>query len=826
MMADFTDLFSQYVGNRVNKDMNRVGMGNNGEDNTQANVTPTSTTINYNDDGSHDITHKMNVAPVNPDEQPSPIPQPAPAPSPIPQPAPVTGPVAPPAITPTPGANQILNQAPMAGPAIPQAAPQVPSPGVAQMNPQMPTAPVAPPLAGQAQIAQAPAPQLAPAPSIPQPMIAGNPSTDIGQTPTEQAIAQQSKIPTPPQVHEANLVNWQDDPRKVALIASDKRTEEEGGPSNHVKQMANNFMLEHYKDIQGKNEADKRAQKLLETNDTKGIARELQKNDSEGSYLKAYLYHRLGMSQLAQQEQIKLGAGSTMQRITLPDNTTAIVRMRGDGVASYGVDTTTGKQLDADQLALATAGYAKGTETGKTMYKTRDGHVITMATVPGRVEPVFYDNTEKKILSNAPLGLTPIGQKDSMIEAGMAAKKQVETAARKDNNKAGGSLYTEQQIQQLGNDSFKSIVGYSYNAREHGVVSPVEEARQGEPGAPSQAQQNLSAGGQQVGGQGEFSDPSIRVISAQRPTSQQQGMWDESVAAGRPGITAQGNPIAKPGTSLHETDNARDIDSAKLTKAGRQELYQKGWYQPIPQQDPNHWERIGAPPAKETPLANNAPTGAKTGVAQNIDTQAQAIANYQSKPATAGGAQGPYNQAVMARVRQINPDYDESKWDTAKKTRQAFTTGKQGDTVRSMNVAVDHLDTLHEAATALNNGELPLFNKIANDYSRNTGSPVVTNFDGIKSIVGSEVAKAVAGSGGSALGDREEIRKEIDATNSYKQLAGVIKKYQQLMAGQIVGLKTQYNESGLKDFDAKLTPRTKQIMGNIEREKKNTRSNW
>ena len=281
---------------------------------------------------------------------------------------------------------------------------------------------------------------------------------------------------------------------------------------------------------------------------------------------------------------------------------------------------------------------------------------------------------------------------------------------------------------------------------------------------------------------------------------------------------------SKPGTSLHESDNARDIDAAKLTRAGRDELYQKGWWQPIPQQDPNHWER--RPEFRQTtPTAGGQPEPA--GINKNIESQAQAIANYQAKPTTAGGAQGPYNQAVMARVRQLNPEYDETKWETAKKTRTAFTTGKQGDTVRSMNVAVDHLDTLQEAANALNNNNFTLFNRIANEYSRNTGSPVVTNFDGIKSIVGSEVAKAVSGAGGSALGDREEIRREIDAANSPAQLAGVIKKYQDLMVGQVIsGLKTQYEDSGLKDFDNKLTPRTRQVIKRVEAEKKQTRSNW
>ena len=75
-----------------------------------------------------------------------------------------------------------------------------------------------------------------------------------------------------------------------------------------------------------------------------------------------------------------------------------------------------------------------------------------------------------------------------------------------------------------------------------------------------------------------------------------------------------------------------------------------------------------------------------------------------------------------------------------------------------------------------------------------------------------EVAKAVQG-GATALGDREELRKEINASNSPRQLAGVIQKYQELMAGQLKGARLTYESSGLTDFDKKLTPRTVEILG-------------
>jgi hypothetical protein len=179
----------------------------------------------------------------------------------------------------------------------------------------------------------------------------------------------------------------------------------------------------------------------------------------------------------------------------------------------------------------------------------------------------------------------------------------------------------------------------------------------------------------------------------------------------------------------------------------------------------------------------------------------------------------------MQDALRINPNYDETKYATASKTRQAFTTGKQGDTVRSMNVAIDHLDTLQEASTALKNGQLPVFNRIANEYAKQTGQTAPTNFEGIKAIVGDELVKAIVGSGAGALGDREEMKKKIDAALTPQQLTGVINEYQKLMAGQVKGLKIQYEDAGLKDFDNKLAPRTKKILLGSN-ESTNTRSNW
>ena len=97
-----------------------------------------------------------------------------------------------------------------------------------------------------------------------------------------------------------------------------------------------------------------------------------------------------------------------------------------------------------------------------------------------------------------------------------------------------------------------------------------------------------------------FNDPSIKVTSAQRTAQKQQELWDTSVKNGTPGVQPNGTPVAKPGTSPHETQppgTVLDIDPKTLTTAGRTELAQKGYYQPYGKDSP-HWAKI--PPVQTT----------------------------------------------------------------------------------------------------------------------------------------------------------------------------------------------------------------------------------
>lgn len=195
-----------------------------------------------------------------------------------------------------------------------------------------------------------------------------------------------------------------------------------------------------------------------------------------------------------------------------------------------------------------------------------------------------------------------------------------------------------------------------------------------------------------------------------------------------------------------------------------------------------------------------------------LQATAEDVANYKLAPPSGARLLSGNWPEVMKIVKSINPDYDATQFTTKNKARQSFATGRQGDIVRSLSVATDHLDQLSKAVDELKNGGVPAANKVANFFSQQTGNPAVNNFDAMKEIVGDEVVKAVVGATG-ASADREAIKKTFSAANSPQQLYGVIAKYKGLMGGQLKGLRQQYERTtGLKDFDNAISDNARQEL--------------
>jgi hypothetical protein len=190
-----------------------------------------------------------------------------------------------------------------------------------------------------------------------------------------------------------------------------------------------------------------------------------------------------------------------------------------------------------------------------------------------------------------------------------------------------------------------------------------------------------------------------------------------------------------------------------------------------------------------------------------LAAQIKAVGTYR-QPAPAGRT-SPTGIKFMSLVNQAYPSFDASQYGAKTKARNDFTTGKNGNTVRSLNVAVQHLDQLGQLSDAMANGNVQLVNRVGNFIASQTGNPAPTNFNAAKQLVGDEIVKAIVGAGG-GVSDREEAAHNISSASSPAQLAGVIRTYQGLLSGQLVGLRQQYQKStGLDDFEDFLAPETR-----------------
>lgn len=188
---------------------------------------------------------------------------------------------------------------------------------------------------------------------------------------------------------------------------------------------------------------------------------------------------------------------------------------------------------------------------------------------------------------------------------------------------------------------------------------------------------------------------------------------------------------------------------------------------------------------------------------EDVEKTAQLIADGRMPALSNYAMKTPQGLAVMAKVLELNPQYDSKDYKVKLRAEGAFAVGPESKGVRSFNVAIAHLGTLESLIDAMDNKDLQAVNKFGNMIASQTGATAPVEFNAAKKIVSDEIVKSIVGSGG-GVADREEAAKTIDAANSPAQLRGVIKNYKELMKGQLEGLRDQYHRStGKDDFDEK-----------------------
>ena len=203
------------------------------------------------------------------------------------------------------------------------------------------------------------APQQAQVSAPSQPLIAGNASSDVSLTPTEQAIQQQKAT------WNNDLEKAQNDPTSLYAIAGNREKYPEP-----VRKIAIDKARQIELDDQKKLESEKLANDGISGKDPKKqseLMRAITTKSEEGSYIKAYLFSRLGLNELAKEEQDKLSGPKFAQ--ALVDGKQYFVETKG-GAITAAYNDAGAKITDDKTLSKINTSYINPTksETGAEVY--------------------------------------------------------------------------------------------------------------------------------------------------------------------------------------------------------------------------------------------------------------------------------------------------------------------------------------------------------------------------------------------------------------------------------------------------------------------------
>ena len=204
-------------------------------------------------------------------------------------------------------------------------------------------------MSGAAVGANAPTPVKPVAPVNPVQQMPGAPAANVA--PVTQTATTANVVPEggyastlgslQAQPYVEKFVNDQMNPARMAALAYDKTAPIEvqrAAAAQHLKQL---------QDEKGFKDAETFiAEKAGNGTD---FARMLAKNKDEGSYVKAYIFQRLGLTKLAEQEQQKLGAGTTWMPSIDGDGNRALLEFDANGLAKRGFNSE-GQELTKKEL--------------------------------------------------------------------------------------------------------------------------------------------------------------------------------------------------------------------------------------------------------------------------------------------------------------------------------------------------------------------------------------------------------------------------------------------------------------------------------------------
>jgi hypothetical protein len=146
-----------------------------------------------------------------------------------------------------------------------------------------------------------------------------------------------------------------------------------------------------------------------------------------------------------------------------------------------------------------------------------------------------------------------------------------------------------------------------------------------------------------------------------------------------------------------------------------------------------------------------------------------------------------------ALLNQYNPNFDATLYPTRQKTRNDVANGPLGTGITAANTVLQHANEFAENAVALNNGQIPAFNWIANKTLEAAGSPRPLVLQATVDALASEARKVYAGAGGGTQADLDAWQQNFPINGSPSQQQGAMGELSKLLTGRLTAVANQIN---------------------------------
>lgn len=198
------------------------------------------------------------------------------------------------------------------------------------------------------------------------------------------------------------------------------------------------------------------------------------------------------------------------------------------------------------------------------------------------------------------------------------------------------------------------------------------------------------------------------------------------------------------------------------------------------------------------------PDQLRTNLSPTIRGTVDQLLNYDLAPSDLptrlGSENGPTKAELLSLASAIDPNYSIRKAESRKDFNKYMQpSGEGGKTLGSIANASQHLADAAAAFNELRNGHFPDANRLVNELKTRNGWDKSTNLDTIVDAIGTEVAKVVAGAGGTSTGGEREVHREILSNwKSPEQFSGAVQHYGGLIQKR---LNTVYDQAKVVGLD-------------------------